>query len=346
LTEYEYLDIRANHIGVYEMLTDTGWIVLDTKMELLYEWTVDNVYKCEKHSEVYVVQHGHKWGIFSTDKTMHLAPSNIKNPKGTFNLDGNVYADLNKGFAVEHVGKHGIVDNEGEELVDFKYDNAYVFDAYEVERHGLSLIAVAKEGTSWRFFDAKYKIEQTFLFDKWLSIHGEDALVIKEDRVWQLSLKTYEWSAKMHFGEWEDYSVIKTDDGMQGVVGKNGDIIMPFEYDWISIEVDAGTEHFCIAEKGGQDGIYSIDGKLLVEHRYHGLMHFTNQDKHYFTTGEEDEMLIVHWDKETNKLIPLNKDKFVSVHAYSAAKGTEIGTGITVEGEKVIIHSDGRLVAK
>lgn len=318
LTEYIYNGINVVSIDMIAAKTDSGWIAMDSKMKTVYGWSFDEIHKSDEYPECFIIRKGNKWGILSVDGTMNLPPSEMKNPKGMFDFDGDSYAELKRGYAVKRNGKWGIVDEKNKTLVPFDYDNAYMIDDFAIEQHGLKAHAIVQAGGEWKVLDEKWSAFKTVKFDKWLGVHGDVALVLKGEKVEQMDLKTFDTQSNLYFGEYDEENVVKTEDGKAGVVGKNGDIKMPFDFEWISMEKEG--EVFYIAEKNGKDGIYNEQGKLLVAHDYEGLVSLgTIGEKHYFQIGHAGKAALGFWDKSTNKLVSLTEGKYKSVN-YNAAK--------------------------
>jgi hypothetical protein len=318
LSGYDYLGINVISSDMIVSLTDSGWVAMDTKMKSVYGWSFDEVHKSDEYPECFIIKKENKWGILSVDGTMNLPPSEMKNPMGMFDFDGDSYAELKRGYAVKRGAVWGIVDEKNKELTGFSYDNAYMIDDFAIEQHDLTAHAVVKKGVSWSFLNEKWEEHKSVQFDEWLGVHGEVALVLKGGKVLQLDLKTFETQTNLYFGEYEEELVIKTEDDKAGVVGKMGDILMPFDFEWISMEKEG--EIFFIAEKDGKDGIYGEDGKLLVAHDYEGLVSLgTIGEKHYFQIGHAGNAGLGYWDKSSNKLITLSEAKYRSVN-YNPAK--------------------------
>ncbi|UKN02570.1 hypothetical protein K6119_03445 [Paracrocinitomix mangrovi] len=312
LSPYIYNAVDARHRELAVCKTDTGWIALDEKMKSHYNWSFDEIMDNDVSSTAYVIKKGDKYGILSLDESMNLPPSIVKNAPAMFSFDGKSYADLNRNYAVQRDGKWGVVNQKNETQVPFKYDNAYMIDKFSIEQHSLTVRVVVKEGANWHFLDEKGKVSKTVQFDEWVGTQGDVAFVIKGGKVEQLSLTNFGTQSNLFFGEYDDYKIVTNDDRKVGVVGKNGDIIMPFEFDVIFVE--GKNYDFFMAEKKGKDGIYALDGKNLVPHNYEGLMYLTTKnEKDYFTVGRRGEAALAYWDRATNKMTILSERKYLDV---------------------------------
>ncbi|MBD3637875.1 MAG: WG repeat-containing protein [Crocinitomicaceae bacterium] len=341
LTDYTYNDVDARHKNLAVVLTDTGWVALDAKMKSHYNWAFDEIRDSDIHPEAFVIKREDKWGIMSLDGSMNLPPSEIKNPQGMFDFDGAAYAELERSYAVKRGGKWGVVNEKNEVNVPFKYDNAYMIDDFAIEQHDLEVHAVVQDGENWKFMGEKWKEIKSVQFDEWLGVHGNVALVKKGDKVAQLDLKTFKMTNDLYFGEYDDFQIIKTEDATSGVVAKNGDIILPFEFSWIAIEGDDDDEFF-VAEKGGKDGIYSLDGKNLVPHMYEGLIFLEKKsDKNYFSVGRAGEAALAYWDTETNKMVLLTRKMYKNVSYHF---GDKKFTAETFDGVYHVLDDEGRLM--
>ena len=342
LCDYQYLDIDARHKDLAVCLTDTGWIALDAKMKRHYDWAFDDIFDSDEHPEAFVVSKGNNWGILSLDDAIVLPPSEIKHPHGMFEIeDGVAYAILERSFAVKKGGKWGIVDEKNDTQVDFKYDNAYMIDDFAIEQHGLSVHAVVKDGGTWRFLNEKWQEHKSAQFDRWLGTHGEVALIVKGGKVWQIDLKSFEEAANLYFGDYQDIEIVKSEDEVSGVVGKNGDILLKFEYNWIALEGDEGDE-FLVADKNGKDGVYGLDGKNLVPHNYEDLVFLEKKnDKNYFSVGKEGEAALAYWDRSTNKMILLTDRVYKNVSYHF---GDKKFTAETMDGIYHVMDDEGKIV--
>jgi hypothetical protein len=340
LTGYNYNDVMVVSSDMVAAKTDSGWIAMDNKMKSAYGWSFDEVHKSDEYPECFIIRKGNKWGILSVDGTMNLPPSDMKNPQGMFDFDGDSYAELKRGYAVMRGGKWGVVSEKNEVLVPFDYENAYMIDDFAIEQYNLTVHAIVKNGGTWKFLNEKWEEHKAVQFDKWLGVHGDVALVSKGGKVEQMDLKTFETNSNLYFGEYDDENVIKNEDGTSGVVDKTGNIIMPFEYAWISMEEEG--EIFYIAERKGKDGIYSEDGKMVVSHDYEGLVSLvTIGEKHYFQIGHEGKAALGWWDKSSNKLISLTEGKYRSVN-YKAAK--KVFSAHTMDDEYIHLDHAGNVM--
>lgn len=340
LTTYDYLDINVVSTEMIAAKTDSGWIALDAKMNKVYNWSFDEVHKSDEYPECFIIKKGKKWGILSVDGTMNLPPSEMKNPKGMFDFDGASYAELKRGYAVKRNGKWGIVDEKNKTLVPFEYENAYMVDDFSIEQHGLTAHAFVKSGGTWKILNEKWAEHKSVQFDTWLGVHGDVALVIQGGKVLEMDLKTFDTHSNLYFGEYDDEHVIETEDGTAGVVSKKGEIILPFEFSWVSMEEEG--EVFYIAEKNGKDGIYTEDGKLVVSHDYEGLVSLgTIGEKHYFQIGHAGKAALGWWDKSSNKLVSLTEGKYKSVN-YNSAK--QSFSAHTMDNEYIHLDHAGNVV--
>lgn len=304
---YDYLAVDAKHRELVVVKTDTGWIALDTKMKGHYDWSFDEIHDSDIHPEAFIVKKKDKWGILSLDGSMNLPPSEIKNPKQMFDFDGASFAELERAYAVKRGGKWGIVNEKNDQLVACKYDNAYMIDDFAIEQHGLKTHAVVKDGGTWKFLSEKWQELKSVQFDEWIGVHGEVALVIKEGKVWQLDLKSFEMQTNLYFADYADYEVIHNEDGMLGFVGKDGTLIMKFEYIWLALELEDTDDVFIIAEKNGKGGLYDVKGNNVVPHQYEGILFLEKKNgKIYLSVGNEGESALAYWDKEKAKLIILS----------------------------------------
>ena len=273
---------------------------------------------------------------------MNLRPSEMKNPQGMFDFDGESYAELERSYAVKVGGKWGIVDEKGEENVDFRYDNAYMIDDFAIEQHDLTVHAVVQDGGTWKFLDEKWEEHKSVQFEQWLGVHGEVALVIKDGKVWQLDLKTFDTQANLYFGDYDEFQVVKSEDDMYGVVGKNGSIIMPFKYHWISLEDENPDDVFFIAEQTGLGGIFDVAGKNVLPMEYEDLLFLeTKNDKKYFSVGKEGKSALAFWDVQTKQL------NFLTKHIYKLVTyhyGDKKFSAETMDGVFHTLDDDGKLI--
>lgn len=340
LSGYDYLGVDAKHKECVVVLTDTGWIALDVKMKSHYDWSFDEIHNSDIHPEAFIVKKGTKWGILSLDGSMNLPPSEMKNPEGMFDFDGDSYAELNRSYAVKRAGKWGIVNQKNETKVDFRYDNAYMIDDFSIEQYGLTVHAVVKDGGTWKFLDEKWNESKSLQFDNWIGVHGEVALVMKEGKIQEVDLKTFDFVGKLYFGEYDESLVVKNEDGLSGVVSKNGEIIMPFEFTWIALEEE--DVYFYVAEKNGKGGIYDKTGKVLVGHEYEGLTFLERKnEKDYFEVGLVGKVALAYWDKETNKMVLLTERVYRQVTYHF---GDRMFSAETADGVFHTLDDNGKMI--
>jgi hypothetical protein len=341
ISGYDYLEVDAKHKELVVVRTDSGWIALDTKMKSHYDWSFDKIHNSEIHPEAFIIEKDSKWGILSLDGSMNLPPSEMKNPQQMFDFDGESYAELERAYAVKRGGKWGIVNEENDELADFRYDNAYMVDDFAIEQHELEVHAVVKDGGTWKFLDSKWKEHKSAQFDTWIGVHGNVALVVQGGKVVELDLKSFEIVNELYFADYDDFQIVQSEDEIYGVVGKKGDILMPFEFKWIAQEGD-DEEEFFVAEKGEKDGIYSLEGKNLVAHEYDDLVFLEKKNgKNYFSVGKVGEAALAYWDAETNKMVLLTKKMYLNISYHY---GDKKFTCATLDGVYHNLDDEGKMV--
>lgn len=340
LSGYDYKGIDAKHRNLVVAETDTGWIALDAKIKSHYDWSFDEIHDSDVHPEAFIVRKDKRWGILSLDGSMNVPPSIMKNPDGMFDFDGPSFAELNRSYAVQRGGKWGVINQKNETNVECRYDNAYMIDDFAIEQHGLSVHAVVQDGGTWRFLNEKWEEHKTAQFEKWVGVHGEVAFVIKEGKVWQLDLKTFDTQANLYFGEYDEYQIVKSEDGKTGVVSKQGEMLMPFDFDWV-VEEGEDDNPFLVAAKGGKDGIYDLNGKNLVPHNYEGLMYLETKNKvKYFSVGAEGEAALASWSEDSGKMVILSERIYQQV-SFQHSDGTF--TAETEDGEFHLLNDQGKL---
>ena len=345
LTEYIYNGVNAELPGVVQVLNNDGWQALDTKLKPMYAESYDHLWKSKTHIAVYIIQKGKNYGIFSTDGSMSLPMAPLRNPDKIFEFNGPSLGELDRGFAYEKGGKYGISDNTGKEMLAFSYDDAYAFAPKEVRRHSLEVIAVAKQGTTWKFFNEKYKEAKSVEFDSWIGLVGEEALVIKGGKMMALNLKTFEFERDPYFSEWENNTSVETDNGHEGLVSPQGEIILGFDNDEVHVAYEGTDQAFVIVEKNGRDGIHDMNGKQLVAHNYETLYELCNNGKHYFAMGKLNEKLaLAYWDVETNKIVSVTKPIYTSINCYGKVETGFSAT--TIDGDAVDLSPDGKVMEK
>lgn len=342
ITGYDFKRIKADLPGIFLALTDTGYVVYNEKAEVLYPYAVNNIFKSKAYEETYIVEKGKLWGVFSTDGSRFIPLRNFKYPKKNFKIERqSANGSLERGFAVEKYGKYGIINGENKELLEFKYDDAYVFSQYDINLYKWGFIALVKEGSSWKFLNAKYKEYKTVEFDKWLVNQGEHGLVLKGGKVYQLDLKTFEFSQRFEFYNDANVSVITNDDGKTGVFGEGGKIILPFDFEIVTLYETGDNTPFIVATKEGKDGIYSIDGENIVPHKYTRLVHLISGDKEYFEVGKGNMVALAYWNREKNTIAIVTDYIFHTLQAGSKVEGKPIAIG-KHDDKKYYVYRDGK----
>ncbi|MCH2233303.1 MAG: WG repeat-containing protein [Crocinitomicaceae bacterium] len=343
VTGYDYDRVNTEHAGFFLALTDSGYIVYNDKVEIAYPFAVRNIYKSKKHTETYIASKGAKWGIFSSSEEFYTPLLEYKNPKYNFTINKDISnADLNRSFSVKRGGKWGVIDAQGKEIMPFIHDDAYMFKQYDINLHQLPFIGIVKLNGKWKFINKKYKDYKEVEIDNWICIYGNIGIVQKGAELFALDLKTFETSKKFGFADGEKIAPIKSDNGMFGLIDENGKILMPFEYEIITLDHREDGTEYLIATKNGKDGIYDETGKMLVPHKYRHLIQIASADKEYFEISNGKLVALGYWDTEKHKIIILTDYIYEYLTFESTTEGKPIAIGTTPEGKDVKIYRDGK----
>lgn len=93
----------------------------------------------------------------------------------------------------------------------------------------------------------------------------------------------------------ELYNVIKN--GMHGCVNRNGDVVIPFEYEMIHVNI----YNFVLAKRNGKWGVLSVDNKVIIPFEYQDVILPTEYNQRNFWVVKSDK-LYYHLNLSTNKL--------------------------------------------
>jgi hypothetical protein len=166
--------------------------------------------------------------------------------------------------------------------------------------------------------------------------------VIKDGKVHSLNLRTFEFERAPYFNDWESNTSIAADNGHQGLVSPQGDVIIGFENDQVHVAYEGTPNAFVIVAKNGKDGIFDMAGKQLVAPNYPTLYELCFGDKHYFAMGKNNvKMALVYWDKEKNTIVNLTEAIYKTINCYGKVEAGFSAT--TLEGEAINIKPDGTI---
>ncbi len=241
LMEFSHKFMRHIKAGEYIFRNDSVAGSVNSKGEIIKEAKFKAYYKGGIVTELLILQTDSLVGIFSDLKGLLLpieyVPSDFQS---TFMWDGDLYFDEKAVFCMKHKGKWGITNVYGEVIVPFEYDKV---------NHGYydDLVGVSKN-SKWGLIDKKGRIVVPIENDHYFGRFGWGAsqagkehnpyILLKDGKIVfydEAVKKTVTSIAKgKYYWERADHSSLLYK-GKIGLVDHKGSIVVPFEYDEITV---------------------------------------------------------------------------------------------------------------
>ncbi|HHV28771.1 WG repeat-containing protein [Acetivibrio mesophilus] len=186
-------------------------------------------------------------------------------------------------------GKYGFIDTTGKWVVQPIYDNAMDFS------EGMAAVGLFSETERWGFVDKNGNVIVEPQYQRVKSFSNGLAFV-EEQGSWQISLKHYidktgdkvitlPWNLVLDSSSFDDDGTaivqkVSEEDmsiGMVGVINRQGDIVLPFDYSFISEATD-GLRLASPVDKSGSNlcGVIDEKGNWVVEPKYYEVSSIKN----------------------------------------------------------------------
>ena len=238
-TKYEIA--RTFNQGLSEAYGDGHWGAINTVGDTIIPFVYKQIWSNDGY---YLVKKEGKWGILDNN-------NNVVIP-----IEYDYLDPFYEGLArAERNGKMGFIDKNNRVVIPFQYDGAYEFV------NGLSVVYI---GDKFGFIDKKnrrvvplkYDVAKPFkpnnaladvsLNEKWGCVNSAGKVVIPV---------VYDDTTIVG-----DYVILRKN-GKEGVYDKNGNVCIPFQYDWI--------RHYCgnlfsVGDGGLKSGIVNAQGQVIV----------------------------------------------------------------------------------
>ena len=178
------------------------------------------------------VQMKGKWGLIDRQGNLRIAC--------TFDAESND-SDGSAYWIVQRGGKYGMISlRTGSVLIDPKYDSFFSFDNPLTPAYAMTSV-VTREGRDGMVDSAGVEFIPC-IYDH-PSIYEFDSLRL------QAKLK-----------------------GKRGVVNRQGQVVVPFEYDLITSDVGPDGKVYITVKKGKSYGLYSDNGQVVAQPIYQNLL--------------------------------------------------------------------------
>jgi hypothetical protein len=333
-----------NELGFYSYKTDSGYIAVDYLGNLLYDQAYNDITFNLGDDSAAVVSKGDWWGFFSLNDKYNFPLAKIKDPWSTFELDDYSYSYLQTDYFVEIDGKFGKVNYQNTSIISPNYNKLYSMGK------GMS---VGLKDESWHFIvDSNETIVHSFNIDEWIGVRSIDdityALIVRHDSLIFKDLDKFkEYHGLDLFNKKHKQKTVFNDDGYSGVVNDKGDIILPFQFNWITIHSYNKEKPYIIAKKKHFYGMYTIDGEIRNEHIYKNMSSICNGGETYFRI-QKDGFYAAAKRNEKGKLIPITDFVFKSISCNSTKEGEPIATGYYKKYTEptTYIYADGKIETK
>ena len=257
-------------------------------------------------------------------------------------MGGYSYSYLRSNYLIEVDGKFGKVNYQNLKLISPKYDKLYTV--------GYSEMSVGMKDGEWHLIvDSNETTVHSFIADEWVSVRSiEDksyALIVRNDSLLFKDLDGFkEYYGLDLFKKKYKQRTVYSAEGFTGVVNDQGEIILPFDYDWITIH-DYKTEHpYITASKNQLFGMYTIEGQIRNEHIYEKISCICQGGETYFKIQKQGRYAVAKRNDE-GKLISITDFVFASISCYSSAEGGPFATGYYEDYTEptTYIYADGRI---
>lgn len=193
----------------------------------------------------------------------------------------DIYYFINGLALVEKNGKYGFINKNNEAIVPIEYDSAIDF----ADGNGIAAVSkFTEEGELWAIIDDRGKFVTSFIYsDVARDVSGTHVYVDCEDENGMCSQESYmidKYGNRIDepSDDKDDLEIVKRE-GKYGVVNKNNDIIIPFNFDRITQRFG---EYYIVEKreanelKGGGylKGLFSNKGKQIIPCKYNEISDF------------------------------------------------------------------------
>lgn len=240
LAWYSYKFVNHKKNGELMFLSDSTTGTVDIASEKVSEVKFKGLYHgVNCGTDIYVMTKDSLIGLYSKDQGLLLPIEYQTDDFGTtFMYDGDLYFNNEAVFPLKHKGKWGLTDIFGRTLAPFEYD--HIGTVYYEE----NLVSAQKSG-KWGLLDRKGKVLLPLQYECFLGRHrwGDDKshypyVFLSEGKIvfYDESFKKIVTSVEPGNYAWSrvDHTPLYCK-GKRGIIDSKGSIVVPFEYDEITL---------------------------------------------------------------------------------------------------------------
>ncbi len=249
---------------------------------------------------------------------------------------------------IDVIGKKGLVDAKGNQLIPHLYEDLYEEQTYGFENDEFvaltSAIGRVNKDSDWTVFGTDYKVINTLKAGEFVGTLGEHILFQEGTQI-----NAYQSITAVHDKEYfakDPFTQIFKGTN-KGAVDANGTLIIPPLYNRIKREVTNDRAfYFCSTLDGGFD-IYDTLGKLVhtfKEGRYNGTV--CQGLEGYYRINADYKEGMFWYNKDKGKFELLLDPKFQYISCNSLDPDLPLAKGSVREGETTndyFIYWDGRM---
>lgn len=257
----------------------------------------------EEDSTSYVEIVNGKFGIVMEGKRTLEAKYDIENFQEAVNFDGNAYFSDSADFVLGLDGKWGVINNRGQVKVPFEYEYIRMERAYEDQR--MQYAGVQKNGKI-ALMDHNGKLLTGFEYDAFygfykngfmMSLSTTNVVLRKGDKIlfYDPATKKLQPKATDVFNTPESKLVWYKD--KVGVISRNGEILLPVEYDQVFTQDGLGLEdrnQILTVVKDKKQGIWQYGKGMILPMQYASARAYVVDGKMYFVVSEKEKYALLN----------------------------------------------------
>lgn len=256
----------------------------------------------EEDSTSYVEIVNGKFGIVMEGKQTLEAKYDIENFQEAVNYDGNAYFSDGADFVLGLDGKWGVINNRGIIKIPFEYEYIRMVRAYE-DQH-MEYAGVQKNGKI-ALMDRNGKLLTGFEYDAFYGYYKNDFMMSYSSTQVVLQkegkILFYDPPTKKMMNENKDVfntpeSKIVWYKNKVGVISRNGEILLPVEYDNIFTPDGMAFQdrkQLLIVVKDGKQGVWQYGKGIILPMQYASARADYAQGKMYFIVSEKDKYALL-----------------------------------------------------
>lgn len=325
LAEFPYPGVRYFKEGQYMFQGDTIWGIVSSTGQLIARMDFSELHKNGVLDNIYVAKKDNKVGIFSTTEGQIL-PMEYECEEfwKVFCRDGDLYFKETSPLTLKHNGKWGVMEMRGKIILPFDYDHLKPVAGYLEQPKGF--LGATKNGKCG-LIDYQGKEQIPFDYDFFLGQYqnreqsaADPYVFMKNGKVVLYDLPAKSVIPKVAPGV-ESYSrsecCVLSKGDKKGVIDTAGNIIVPFEYDFIEfgggVLFENQTWTTCRVVNGKTCALY-VPGVGLKTPFLEGrsLEYGKAYDKYFYIKNKGDECALL--DSEFKLVLKVDFKNFSFSH--------------------------------